>query len=90
MKQKIIAVSGVKKSGKTTLLEKLIPALAARGVSSAVVKHDAHRFEIDREGKDSWRFTQAGADVVLLSSPEKTALRLMIEGMTNTSSRSIR
>lgn len=61
MKQKIIAVSGVKKSGKTTLLEKLIPALAARGVSAAVVKHDAHRFDADRAGTDTCRLFESGA-----------------------------
>ena len=40
----------------------------------AVVKHDAHRFDVDRPGKDSWRFTQAGAAVSVISSAEKTAL----------------
>lgn len=61
-------------TGKTTLVEKLIRALKARGYRVAVMKHDAHRFEIDREGKDSWRFSQAGADVTLISSAEKTAI----------------
>ena len=60
-KQKIVAVSGVKNSGKTTLLEKLIPALAARGVKCAVIKHDGHRFAPDREGTDSFRMLAAGA-----------------------------
>ncbi|MDR3210109.1 MAG: molybdopterin-guanine dinucleotide biosynthesis protein B [Oscillospiraceae bacterium] len=67
----VVAYSG---TGKTTLLEKLIPALAARGLRVAVVKHDAHKFEIDREGKDSWRFTQAGAVVTALISSEKAAV----------------
>ena len=67
----IVAFSG---TGKTTLLEKLITELKDRGLRVAVIKHDAHDFEIDREGKDSWRFTQAGADVTVVSSVKKTAI----------------
>ena len=61
-------------TGKTTLIEALVAHLTAQGVRVAVIKHDAHRFEIDREGKDSWRFTQAGAAISIVSSAEKTAL----------------
>ena len=43
-------------------------------MSVAVIKHDVHGLEIDWEGKDSWRFTDAGADVTIVSSPWKTAL----------------
>jgi molybdopterin-guanine dinucleotide biosynthesis protein MobB len=70
------AVSFVAKSGtgKTTLLEKVIAELKNRGYRVGVIKHDAHRFEIDYPGKDSWRLTQAGADTMLVSSPEKLAL----------------
>lgn len=66
-----IAWSG---TGKTTYLERLIAALKARGVSVAAVKHDAHRFDADREGKDSWRFARAGADVVAVADGEKCAV----------------
>lgn len=66
-----IAWSG---TGKTTYLEGLIAALKARGARVAVVKHDAHRFQMDREGKDSWRFAQAGADVVAVVDGEKCAV----------------
>ncbi|MBR1658989.1 MAG: molybdopterin-guanine dinucleotide biosynthesis protein B [Oscillospiraceae bacterium] len=59
--QIIIAVSGVKNSGKTTLLERLIPLLAEKGLRCAVIKHDGHRFEPDREGTDTWRALRAGA-----------------------------
>lgn len=70
------AVSFVAKSGsgKTTLLEKVIVELKGRGYRIGVVKHDAHRFEIDHPGKDSYRLTAAGADTMLISSPEKLAL----------------
>lgn len=59
--QKVLAVSGVKNSGKTTLIQALIPALGRRGVSVATVKHDGHRFEADRPGTDSCRHLSAGA-----------------------------
>ena len=67
----IVAYSG---TGKTTFLEKLIPELKKRGLRVAVVKHDAHAFEIDREGKDSYRMTKAGAYVTGLISSEKAVL----------------
>ena len=67
----IVAFSG---TGKTTLLEKLIAELKGRGLRVAVIKHDAHEFEIDREGKDSWRFTRAGADVTIVASGKKAAI----------------
>jgi len=70
------AVSFVAKSGtgKTTLLEKVIAELKGRGWRIGVIKHDAHRFDIDHPGKDSHRLTAAGADTMLISSPEKLAL----------------
>ena len=67
----VVAYSG---TGKTTLLEKLIAELKSRGLRVAVVKHDAHEFDIDREGKDSWRFTHAGADVTVIASESKAAI----------------
>ncbi len=70
-KQKVIVVSGVKNSGKTTLLEKLIPALKERGLRVAVVKHDGHGFEADREDTDTWRLLQAGAFGAAIFDGEK-------------------
>lgn len=67
----IVAKSG---TGKTTLLEKLIAEMKSRGYKVGAVKHDAHSFSIDHEGKDSWRLTQAGADTMLITSPEKLAM----------------
>jgi molybdopterin-guanine dinucleotide biosynthesis protein MobB len=70
----VVCFVGPKNSGKTTLLEKVIRELASSGVRVAAVKHDAHEFEIDREGKDSFRFAAAGAGTVLVSSATKTAM----------------
>jgi molybdopterin-guanine dinucleotide biosynthesis protein B len=70
----IISIVGKSDSGKTTLIEKLVPELTRRGYRIATVKHDVHGFEVDREGKDSWRHKQAGAHTVIISSPKKIAL----------------
>ena len=61
-------------TGKTTLLEKLIGELKQRGYSVGVIKNDAHKFDIDHPGKDSYRLTAAGADTMLITSSEKRAL----------------
>jgi molybdopterin-guanine dinucleotide biosynthesis protein B len=71
---KIIPVVGAKNSGKTTFLETLIPALKKKGLKVAVIKHDVHGFEMDHEGKDTYRLKAAGADAVCISSPQKIAL----------------
>jgi molybdopterin-guanine dinucleotide biosynthesis protein B len=70
----IISIVGKSDSGKTTLIEKLLPELTRRGYRVATVKHDVHGFEVDREGKDSWRHKQAGAHTVVIASPNKVAL----------------
>lgn len=70
----IVCIVGKSKSGKTTLIEKLIPELKKKGYRVATVKHDIHGFDVDKEGKDSWRHKQAGADLVMISSPRKIAL----------------
>lgn len=67
----VVAYSG---TGKTTLLEKLIPELKKHGLRVAVLKHDAHEFEVDREGKDSWRMTRAGADISAVASATHAAI----------------
>ena len=72
--QVIVSVTGWSGSGKTTWLEKLLPELSMRGIRTAVVKHDAHDFEVDREGKDTWRMAQAGAAVTGIVSGYKAAL----------------
>jgi molybdopterin-guanine dinucleotide biosynthesis protein MobB len=70
----IIAIVGRSKSGKTTLIERLIPELTKRGYRVATIKHHGKHFEIDHEGKDSWRHKQAGASTVVIASPHKVAL----------------
>ena len=56
-------------TGKTTFIEKLIPLLVRRGVRTAVIKSDSHGFNLDTEGKDTARFSAAGAEAVAVSSP---------------------
>lgn len=70
----IISIVGVKNCGKTTLIEKLIPELRSRGYRVGSVKHDVHGFNIDHEGKDSWRHSQAGSITTVISSPNKVAV----------------
>jgi len=70
----VVSFVSKKNSGKTTLLEKLIPELCRRGYRVGTIKHDVHGFDIDHEGKDSWRHKQAGAGTVVISSPRKIAL----------------
>ena len=60
-------------TGKTTYLEKLIPLLCREGLRIAVIKHDAHGFQIDKPGKDSYRLTRAGAAHMILTSEDQTA-----------------
>ncbi len=61
-------------SGKTTLIEKVVRILKARGMRVAVIKHASAGFELDKPGKDSWRFEQAGADSVVLAGPGRMAI----------------
>ncbi|MHB9111158.1 MAG: molybdopterin-guanine dinucleotide biosynthesis protein B [Thermoleophilia bacterium] len=65
----MVCFVGKKNSGKTTFLEKLVRELISRKLNVAYIKHDVHGFEMDREGTDTWRLTQAGANSVMISSP---------------------
>ena len=67
----VVAYSG---TGKTTFLENLIPELRKMGLRVAAVKHDAHEFDVDHEGKDTWRMTQAGAEVTCITSATHAAV----------------
>ncbi len=70
----IVCFVGPSGVGKTTLLEQIVMKLKSRGFRVAVIKHAHHGFEIDQQGKDSWRMTQAGCDLVVVSSRSKMAL----------------
>lgn len=63
---KLISIVGHSGSGKTTLIEKLLRELTQRGLRVATIKHTHHNVQLDTPGKDSWRYTQAGAAMSLL------------------------
>ncbi len=65
---KLLAFVGKSGSGKTTLVEKLIAKLSEAGLKVGAVKRSHHKVDIDREGKDSWRFRNAGANPTILAS----------------------
>ena len=73
-KPPIVTFVGKSNAGKTTYLEKLIKELKNRNIKVGTIKHDAHGFEMDKPGKDTWRHAQAGADTVIISSPAKVAV----------------
>lgn len=70
---KVVGFSGYSGSGKTTLVEQLIVRLKLAGQRVSVVKHAHHDFDIDHEGKDSWRHRQAGAFEVVVASDRRLA-----------------
>ncbi|OPX43913.1 molybdopterin-guanine dinucleotide biosynthesis adapter protein [Ruminiclostridium hungatei] len=70
----IVSIVGKSNSGKTTLIENLIPNLKEMGYKVGTIKHDAHKFDIDHEGKDTWRMTKSGANTVVIASMEKMAM----------------
>ncbi|OLC80553.1 MAG: molybdopterin-guanine dinucleotide biosynthesis protein B [Nitrospirae bacterium 13_1_40CM_3_62_11] len=70
----ILCVVGRSNSGKTTLIERLIPELVRAGYRVATVKHAGHGFDLDTEGKDSWRHKRAGASTVIVLSRGSLAM----------------
>lgn len=72
----VIQVVGYSNSGKTTLVTKLIAHLVAQGYKIGTIKHDAHNFEVDKPGKDTWRHREAGASIVSITSAQKTAIMI--------------
>jgi molybdopterin-guanine dinucleotide biosynthesis protein B len=71
---KTIGFIGYSNSGKTTLIERLIPLLIARGLTVSAVKNAHHGFDMDRPGKDSFRYREAGASQVLIATSLRWAL----------------
>jgi molybdopterin-guanine dinucleotide biosynthesis protein B len=70
----ILCFVGRSNSGKTTLIERLIPELVKAGYKVATVKHAGHGFDLDTEGKDSWRHKRAGASTVMVLSKGSLAM----------------
>ncbi len=69
-----LSIVGFSGSGKTTLMERLIRALSQRGLRIGSIKHDAHGFQMDHPGKDSYRHKQAGAAVSMIASPHQVGM----------------
>lgn len=67
-------VAASSNSGKTTLIEKVVRILKSRGFRVAAIKHTSTGFDLDKPGKDSWRFQRAGADAVVLIGPDNFAV----------------
>ena len=70
----IVSFAGYSGSGKTTLATEVIKLLCGKGYRVGAIKHDGHSFDIDKPGKDSWRMTQAGALVTVISDSSTLAL----------------
>jgi molybdopterin-guanine dinucleotide biosynthesis protein B len=70
----IVSIIGKSKSGKTTLIERLIGELKSRGYRVATIKHTHHKLSFDEPGKDSWRHIQAGSEATVISTDDKTVL----------------
>jgi molybdopterin-guanine dinucleotide biosynthesis protein MobB len=70
----IVSIIGKSKSGKTTLIEKLLQELKSRGYKVATIKHTKQNLTFDEPGKDSWRHIQAGSEATIISSPDKLVL----------------
>jgi molybdopterin molybdotransferase len=70
----VVSIVGKSQSGKTTLMEQLIAEFKRRECRVAALKHSRGDMDIDRPGKDTWRFAQAGSDAVVISSPDRLAL----------------
>jgi molybdopterin-guanine dinucleotide biosynthesis protein B len=70
----IVSIIGKSRSGKTTLIEKLIRELKSRGYKVATVKHTNQNLSFDEPGKDSWRHVQAGSEATIISSPDNIVL----------------
>lgn len=76
----IVAFAAPSGTGKTTLIEGVVRALVAKGLRVGVIKSDAHRVVLDKPGKDSWRFSEAGAASVVILSAERLALFAKLDG----------
>jgi len=77
----VVSIVGRKNSGKTTLIEGIVPELTKRGFRIGIIKHKIHEIrmeDIDRKGKDTYRYQTCGAEVVVLAGPNKLMLNKTI------------
>lgn len=77
---KIFGIAGHSGMGKTTLLERLVPEIASRGLRVSLIKHSHKNVDIDRPGKDSYRLREAGCHEVLLLGNDRWALMHELRG----------
>jgi molybdopterin-guanine dinucleotide biosynthesis protein B len=77
---RVFGIAGHSGMGKTTLLERLVPALTARGLRVSLIKHSHKSVDIDRPGKDSYRLREAGCSEVVLLGNERWALMHELRG----------
>ena len=77
---RVFGITGPSGVGKTTLIEKLVPWLCAKGLTVSSVKHSHHGFDIDKPGKDSYRHRLAGCSEVLLVSDQRWVLQHEMRG----------
>jgi len=70
----LVSFVGTSGCGKTTLIEKVISELVSRGYKVSTIKHDAHDFQMDKEGKDTWKHKRAGASAIIISNKKKYAV----------------
>ena len=70
----ILAIVGWSGTGKTTLLQQVIPILGAKGIRAGLIKHTHHQMDVDTPGKDSYLLRKAGASQVIVASSERWAL----------------
>ena len=77
---RVFGIAGHSGMGKTTLLERLLPELRARGLTVSLIKHSHKDIEIDRPGKDSYRLREAGCHEVLLLGRQRWALMHELRG----------
>lgn len=80
MTQRVFGITGWKNSGKTTLTEKLVRELTARGWTVSTVKHAHHGFDIDKPGTDSFRHREAGATEVAIVGGSRWAVMHELRG----------
>ena len=77
---KIFGIAGHSGMGKTTLLERLVPAIGAQGLVVSLIKHSHKNIDIDRPGKDSYRLRESGCKEVLLMGNDRWALMHELRG----------